>query len=166
MAEDNVMEITKLEEYKQIINGDILAIIDFTATWCGPCRLISPIFKRFSSHFTGVNFYKVDVDDAEDISQEAGIRMMPTFIVYKNGGKMYELMGSDPKALEDLIIKVGGQLPIKKAEEPQPITKDEEPQSITEDEEQQPITKDDEQQPIAEMEGQQFLTEIGGRETS
>jgi thioredoxin 1 len=56
------------------INGDKTAVFDFWATWCGPCRVISPVFEKISDQYADVAFYKVDVDQLPDISQEVGIR--------------------------------------------------------------------------------------------
>jgi thioredoxin 1 len=56
------------------INGDKVAVFDFWATWCGPCKVISPIFEKFSEHYPNIAFYKVDVEDASDVSEEVGIR--------------------------------------------------------------------------------------------
>ena len=49
-------------------------MFDFWATWCGPCKAISPIFERLEGQFPQLEFYKVDVDDAQDIAQEVGVR--------------------------------------------------------------------------------------------
>jgi len=56
------------------INGDKIVIFDFWATWCGPCRVISPVFEKFAQQFSTIGFYKVDVDAAQDIAQEVGVR--------------------------------------------------------------------------------------------
>ena len=56
------------------ISQDKYTIFDFWAVWCGPCKIISPIFERFSEQFSGVEFYKVDVDEADDISHAVSIR--------------------------------------------------------------------------------------------
>jgi thioredoxin 1 len=65
-----------------------------------PLQVISPIFERLAANTTGVKFYKVDVDSQADISQEVGIRAMPTFVAFKNGQKIKELVGANPNGLE------------------------------------------------------------------
>ncbi|KAF8633607.1 hypothetical protein AX15_001395 [Amanita polypyramis BW_CC] len=89
------------------INSGKPILIDFWATWCGPCRVISPILEKISNdpNFAGVEFYKVDVDEQGEISQEVGIRAMPTFILYKDGNKVGDLVGAVPAKLEALAAQ-------------------------------------------------------------
>ncbi|CDS10623.1 hypothetical protein LRAMOSA11109 [Lichtheimia ramosa] len=102
----SVTPIRNLEEFNQIISQTDKVAIDFWATWCGPCRMISPIFEELAHKYPGVRFYKVDVDDVADVSQEVGIRAMPTFILYKNGEKFDEVVGADPNRLKDAISRL------------------------------------------------------------
>ncbi|KAI6015638.1 thioredoxin [Pisolithus marmoratus] len=98
-----VEEIKSLEEFRQLINGSEPVIIDFYANWCGPCKVISPIFARLSEQFGNVKFRKVNVDEQEQVSQEVGIRAMPTFVIFQNGNKVDELVGANPGKLETLV---------------------------------------------------------------
>ena len=68
--------------------GDKLVVIDFYATWCGPCKMISPKLEEMSKTKTNVVFLKVDVDEAEDVAMEYNISAMPTFLFMKNGKKV------------------------------------------------------------------------------
>ncbi|KAG5643294.1 hypothetical protein DXG03_001221 [Asterophora parasitica] len=100
-----VVEINSPQQFHEIINGSEPAIIDFWAAWCGPCRAISPVLEGFSDQAEnqGLKFYKVNVDEQRAISQEAGIRAMPTFFVYKDGQKIGDLLGANPQGLQNLI---------------------------------------------------------------
>jgi len=101
----SVTLVNSLSEFREIIERDEYAIFDFWATWCGPCRFISPIFEELSKKFTNIKYYKVDVDDQPDIAQEVGVRAMPTFAVFKKGVKVDDLVGADAKALTLLVEK-------------------------------------------------------------
>jgi thioredoxin 1 len=83
-----------------------LVVLDCFATWCGPCKVIAPEVVKFSEseEFKDkVDFYKIDVDEAPDVAQELGIRAMPTFVLFKNGEKVKEVVGADKRALHAAI---------------------------------------------------------------
>jgi len=83
-----------------------LVVIDFTASWCGPCQMIGPVFEKLASDkyaADNVVFYKVDVDAADDVAQACNISAMPTFQFFKGGQKIEEMKGADQARLVKLI---------------------------------------------------------------
>ena len=73
-----------------------LTIIDFTATWCGPCKMIAPVFKELSEEYgSRAQFIKVDVDDNPEAAQKYGVTAMPTFLFIKGGEVVDRLMVRD-----------------------------------------------------------------------
>ena len=80
--------INNMEEFKAVhekAGADAVVVIDYTASWCPPCKHIGPIFAGMSTEFKNVIFKKVDVDEAKDVAENAGITAMPTFKFYKGG---------------------------------------------------------------------------------
>ncbi|KAL7488969.1 hypothetical protein ACHAW6_014550 [Cyclotella cf. meneghiniana] len=80
-----------------------LVVVDFTASWCGPCQMIAPKFEAMSKQYTNVVFVKVDVDAQEKIAGMCGIRAMPTFQFYKNGQKVDELCGANEAGIRSKV---------------------------------------------------------------
>eukprot|EP00468_Gymnochlora_sp_CCMP2014_P010410 CAMPEP_0167761210 /NCGR_PEP_ID=MMETSP0110_2-20121227/12042_1 /TAXON_ID=629695 /ORGANISM="Gymnochlora sp., Strain CCMP2014" /LENGTH=87 /DNA_ID=CAMNT_0007647861 /DNA_START=82 /DNA_END=342 /DNA_ORIENTATION=+ len=73
--------------------GDKLVVVDFTATWCGPCQKIAPFFEELQTKYPNAVFVKVDVDENAETSEQCGITAMPTFQFFKKGEKVGQTMG-------------------------------------------------------------------------
>ncbi|KAH6856009.1 thioredoxin-like protein [Chaetomium sp. MPI-CAGE-AT-0009] len=102
-----VHEIKSAGQFHEIIAAYPLVAIDAWATWCGPCRLISPMFEKHSENLEEkIYFAKIDVDEVQDLAQELGIRAMPTFLFYANGEKVDELVGANPAELEAKVVRL------------------------------------------------------------
>ena len=86
---------------------DKLLVIDFTATWCPPCKMIAPKFDAMANENTDVTFRKVDVDANSEAAQAAGIQCMPTFKFYKGGAELTDakIEGANEQKIKDEIAK-------------------------------------------------------------
>ncbi|KAJ3003097.1 UNVERIFIED_CONTAM: hypothetical protein HDU68_005883, partial [Siphonaria sp. JEL0065] len=79
-----------------------LTVVDFTATWCGPCKQIAPRFETLASQYPDANFLKVDVDELKEIAGRYQVSAMPTFIFFKNGEKLDQVVGAEIQKVEAL----------------------------------------------------------------
>ncbi len=75
-----------------------LVLIDFYATWCGPCKMLSPIVDELSEEVTNAKFFKVDVDENEELVEMFNIEAMPTLIILRDGKVVNKSVGFKPKA--------------------------------------------------------------------
>ncbi|KAI9836603.1 MAG: hypothetical protein M1819_001235 [Sarea resinae] len=87
------------------VKDDSLIVLDCFATWCGPCKVIAPQVIKMSDTYPAVKFYKLDVDEVPAVAADLGIKAMPTFQLFKNGEKVGEVVGANPRALEAAIKK-------------------------------------------------------------
>ncbi|XP_053149063.1 thioredoxin-like [Hemicordylus capensis] len=83
--------------------GHNLVVVDFSAKWCGPCKMIRPFVHELAVRYENVLFCIVDVDLAEDVADHCNIVAMPTFQLFKKGEKIFEITGADAKKLEAKI---------------------------------------------------------------
>ncbi|XP_015607637.1 thioredoxin-1-like, partial [Cephus cinctus] len=79
--------------------GTKLVVVDFTATWCGPCQRIAPVFEQLSVKYLNAVFLKVDVDKYAETAAGQGVSAMPTFIFYRNRTRLGLCQGADPSGL-------------------------------------------------------------------
>ncbi|KAK1447054.1 thioredoxin [Colletotrichum melonis] len=103
-----VHNVRNAEEWKETLKNNRLVLLDCFATWCGPCKAIAPLLLKHSNNedFQDIHFVKIDVDEVPDVSQELGIRAMPTFMFFKDGNKAQEIVGANPVALEKTIATI------------------------------------------------------------
>ncbi|CAD5116809.1 DgyrCDS5655 [Dimorphilus gyrociliatus] len=100
-----VKEVKSLEEFNETLKaaGDSAVLVDFFATWCGPCKMIAPKLEAMSTKYNTVVFVKVDVDQCPDVAEKYKISAMPTFYMFKNGSKVGEVVGASEEKIETLV---------------------------------------------------------------
>ena len=91
--------VIRTSEFRnRVENQDGIVLVDFYATWCGPCKMLSPVFESIGNDMSNrADFLKVDIDQSMEIAEKYQISTVPTVIIFKNGREVDRLVGFIPK---------------------------------------------------------------------
>ena len=87
------MESINENNFDEVINGEDVTLVDFSATWCMPCRMSKPILERVEDKFDDVYFYNLDIDESEKIAKRYRIFSVPTLVCFRSGKKLDSMVG-------------------------------------------------------------------------
>lgn len=88
--------ITDTNFTTEVISSDVPVLVDFSASWCGPCRFVAPVIDKLAEDYDGkVKVVKLDIDDAPEVTQEFGIRGVPTFVFFRDGEEIDRWVGAN-----------------------------------------------------------------------
>ncbi len=94
-----------MEKFNEMISGEQLTLVDFFATWCGPCKMMHPILKQLKEKMgDDIRILKVDVDKNEALSMQYRIQSVPTLMLFKKGEMLWRQSGA--MSLNDLMLKI------------------------------------------------------------
>jgi len=106
MAGKNVHSFTQQNFESEVLKSDTPVLVDFTATWCGPCKALAPIIDKLADEYEGkVKVGKLDIDESPEITAKYGVRSVPTVMVFKGGQKIASNAGLTTR---DKLIKLLG----------------------------------------------------------
>jgi thioredoxin 1 len=93
----SVIKVTKLNFESEVIKSEKPVLIDFFATWCGPCKTVSPIIDEIAEENPSFKVVKVDVDEQPELARDFGVMSIPTLVVVKDGKVVKKTTGARPK---------------------------------------------------------------------
>eukprot|EP00008_Paramoeba_atlantica_P009394 CAMPEP_0201490254 /NCGR_PEP_ID=MMETSP0151_2-20130828/25789_1 /ASSEMBLY_ACC=CAM_ASM_000257 /TAXON_ID=200890 /ORGANISM="Paramoeba atlantica, Strain 621/1 / CCAP 1560/9" /LENGTH=105 /DNA_ID=CAMNT_0047876141 /DNA_START=15 /DNA_END=332 /DNA_ORIENTATION=+ len=96
--------VETLPEFEKLIAEGVV-IVDFWATWCGPCKKMAPTFKTLSEENPNTLFLKIDIDEAEDIAEKYEVAQLPLFVVFKDGAKVDSFGGTVAEKVKEMVKK-------------------------------------------------------------
>ena len=91
-------QITAEEWQAKVLDASEPVLVDFFATWCGPCKMMAPVIDEIAAEKAGkASVYKIDIDENPEVAQQYGVMSIPTFIVFKDGKPANKTLGAQPK---------------------------------------------------------------------
>ena len=93
----SVVELNINNFDNEVLNADKPVLVDFWASWCGPCRMVSPIVDEIANENTDIKVCKVNVDDNQELAEKYNVMSIPTLIVFKDGKIVNQMVGAKPK---------------------------------------------------------------------
>lgn len=93
----SVIKVSKSNFENEVMNSEKPVLIDFTATWCGPCRMVAPIIDEIAEEYSQYKICKVDVDEEPELAMSFGVSSIPMLVVVKNGKVTEQSVGVRPK---------------------------------------------------------------------
>ncbi len=103
------MEFTKDNFQTEVIESGVPVLVDFWATWCGPCRAVAPLVDELAAEYEGrLKVGKVDVDAEQQLAADFGVRSIPTLLIFKDGKMAEQIVGAVPKS--QLVDRLQGVL--------------------------------------------------------
>jgi len=100
----SVINITKANFNDEVINSDKPVLLDFWASWCGPCRMIAPTVEEIAAERGDIKVGKINVDDEPELASKFGVMSIPTLVVMKDGQIANQAVGARPKAQIEALL--------------------------------------------------------------
>lgn len=101
----SVITINNNNFSQEVLNSDKTVLVDFFATWCGPCKMLSPIVDELAGEHPEIKVCKIDVDQEQELARQFQVMSIPTLIVFKNGQPVNKSLGLKSKKDLEAIIK-------------------------------------------------------------
>jgi len=102
----SVITVTKDNFQKEVLDSSVPVLMDFWASWCGPCKMLSPVIDEVSEETTGIKVCKVNVDEQPELASQFGVMSIPTLVVMKNGKIANKSLGAQPKTSVLALLNV------------------------------------------------------------